>query len=170
MDRAQRLAAVVIEDRAELEALAPDWDRLAEGARAPFGAPAWALGWWRHLAPRGARLAVVAVRDADELVGLAPFYASRRFGVTVLRLISAGLASRVDILASRDREREVAAALAGALAGEVRPDLLRWEGVDGVDALGAAALAELARWPGPPALAGAGTFGAGARARRPFIL
>ena len=75
MDRAQRLAAVVIEDRAELEALAPDWDRLAEDARAPFGAPAWTLGWWRHLAPRGARLAVVAVRDADELVGLAPFYA-----------------------------------------------------------------------------------------------
>jgi CelD/BcsL family acetyltransferase involved in cellulose biosynthesis len=130
VDRAQRLAAVVIEDGAELEALAPDWDRLAEGARAPFGAPAWTLGWWRHLAPRGARLAVVAVHDADELVGLAPFYSSRRFGVTVLRLISAGLASRVDILASRDREREVAAALADALAAEVQPDLLRWEGVD----------------------------------------
>jgi CelD/BcsL family acetyltransferase involved in cellulose biosynthesis len=73
---------------------------------------------------------VVAVRDADELVGLAPFYASRRFGVTVLRLISADLASRVDVLAIPDREDDVATALAVALAAEVRPSLLRWEGVD----------------------------------------
>ena len=130
MGRAQRLAAAVIEDRSELEALAPDWDVLAEEARAPYGAPAWALAWCRHLAPPTARLAVVAVHDADQLVGLGPFYAARRLGVTELRLISADLASRADILARPDREREVAAALARALADEVRPDVLRWEGVD----------------------------------------
>jgi len=130
VDRAECLAAVVIEDGAQLDALAPAWDRLAEDAGSPFGAPTWVRAWWRHLAPRGARLAVVAVHDADELVGLAPFYASRRLGVTVLRLISADLASRVDILARPGRELEVAGALAGALAAELRPDVLRWEGVD----------------------------------------
>jgi CelD/BcsL family acetyltransferase involved in cellulose biosynthesis len=130
VEGAQRLAVAVIEDRAELEALAPAWDALAEEVRAPFGAPAWALAWWRHLAPRGARLAVVAAHDGGRLVGLAPFFASRRLGVTELRLISADFASRADILCRPGRESEVAAALAAALADGVRPDALRWEGID----------------------------------------
>jgi CelD/BcsL family acetyltransferase involved in cellulose biosynthesis len=130
VDRAQRLSAAVIEDQPALDALGPGWDALSEDVQAPYGAPAWALAWWRHLAPRGARLAVIAVHEADQLVGLAPFFASRGLGVTELRLISADLASRAGILARAGREGEVATALAGALADEVRPHLLRWEGVD----------------------------------------
>lgn len=130
MERTEPLSASVIEDVGELELLAADWDRLAVAIAAPFGAPAWALAWWRHLAPRGARLAVVAVHAGRELVGIAPFYAWRRFGITELRLLSADLASRVGILAGPGREHDVAEAIARALAAELRPDALRWEGVD----------------------------------------
>lgn len=130
MDPAEPLSASVIEDAGELEGLAAAWDALAVAVDSPFGAPAWALAWWRYLAPRGARLAVVAVHDAGELVGVAPFYAWRRLGVTELRLLSADLASRTGILAGAGREHDVAEAIARALSRELRPDALRWEGVD----------------------------------------
>jgi CelD/BcsL family acetyltransferase involved in cellulose biosynthesis len=74
---------------------------------------------------------VVAVRTGRELVGLAPFYSVRRLGVTEFRLLSGGLASRLRILAAPGREREVAAAIAEALAeGDPRPDAFRWDAVD----------------------------------------
>jgi CelD/BcsL family acetyltransferase involved in cellulose biosynthesis len=121
----------LVEDPSELEPLKTSWDALAALTGSPFGAPAWALAWWRHLAPDGAGLAVVAVHARDELIGLAPFYSSRRFGVTELRLLGGGLASRLDILASPGHEREIAAAIGRALANAgLRPDIYRWEAVD----------------------------------------
>jgi CelD/BcsL family acetyltransferase involved in cellulose biosynthesis len=123
--------ASLIEDSSELEPLRESWDRLAVSARAPFGAPAWTLAWWRHLAPADARLAVVAVAEGRELVGLAPFFARRRFGVAELRLLGGGFASRLGILAAPGREPEVAAAMAEALAGaQPAPDTFRWEALD----------------------------------------
>lgn len=120
----------LIEDLSQLDSLTAAWDALAVGARSPFGAPAWGLAWWRHLAPNGARLAVVAVHDGGDLIGLAPFYASGR-GVRELRLLGGGWASRLEILASPGRDADVAAAISGTLAESgLRPDLIRWEAVD----------------------------------------
>lgn len=125
------LVGSLIEDPAELEPLQREWDELAVAAGAPFGAPAWALAWWRHLAPRRASLAVVAVRDGDRLVGLAPFFAKPRFGTTEIRLLSGGLASRLGILARVGREAEVAQAVAEVLAeSDLQPDSFHWEAVD----------------------------------------
>lgn len=125
------LSAAMISDPAELDSLAEGWDALAVEAHAPFGAPAWALAWWRHLAPEGAHLAVVAVRSGADLVGLAPFYAARGRGITELRLLGGGFASRLGILARPGLEPEAAAAIAATLADdELRPDALRWEAVD----------------------------------------
>lgn len=59
----------------QLEAIAPQWQRLCEYAAArPFQSPAWLLPWWRHVG-RG-ELACVAVRDdaTSELAGFAPLY------------------------------------------------------------------------------------------------
>ncbi|MEK6251717.1 MAG: GNAT family N-acetyltransferase [Actinomycetota bacterium] len=121
----------MIEDPSGLDSVRASWDALAVSVGAPFGAPAWAEAWWRHLAIEGARLAVVAVHAGDELIGLAPLYSSRRFGVTELRLLSGGLASRLGILAGPGREPQVAAAISEALADAgLRPDILRWEAVD----------------------------------------
>jgi CelD/BcsL family acetyltransferase involved in cellulose biosynthesis len=127
----EELSTSVIQDPSELEGLRASWDALAVAVRSPFGCPAWAEAWWRHLAPNRARLAVVAVHAGDELVGLAPFYSTRRFGVTELRLLSGGLASRLGILAVPGQEQEVAEAIAEALADhDPRPDVLRWEALD----------------------------------------
>lgn len=128
---ASGVSARLFEDASALDSLQSSWDALAVATRSPLGAPAWALAWWRHLAPAGARLAVVAVQDGDDLVGLAPFYATRRLGVTELRLLSGGWASRLGILAIPGRESEVAAAISEAVAeSEPRPDVFVWEAVD----------------------------------------
>jgi CelD/BcsL family acetyltransferase involved in cellulose biosynthesis len=131
VQRGEALSSSLIQSPSELDGLRASWDALAVAVRSPFGCPAWAEAWWRHLAPDRARLAVVAVHAGDELVGLAPLYATRRFGVTELRLLSGGLASRLGILAAPGQEPEVAAAIAGALADlDPRPDIFRWEAVD----------------------------------------
>jgi CelD/BcsL family acetyltransferase involved in cellulose biosynthesis len=125
------LTGTLIDDPDQLDSLREGWDALAVRVRSPFGAPAWAQAWWRHLAPKGARLAVVAVHAGHELVGLAPFYSSRRLGVTELRLLSGGFASRLGILASPGRQREVAAAIAHALIdADLGPDVFRLEAMD----------------------------------------
>lgn len=124
------LSGRLVEEASELESLQSSWDALAVAAGSPFAAPAWALAWWRHMAPDGARLAVVAVHRDDDLIGLAPFYASGR-GVKQLRLLSGGWASRLGILARLGSEPEVAAAISATLAdSDLRPDVIRWEAVD----------------------------------------
>jgi hypothetical protein len=32
------------------------------------------LAWWRHAAPRTSRLAIVVVRDEEEVIGIAPWH------------------------------------------------------------------------------------------------
>lgn len=140
------VSARLYEDAAELEPLRPDWDALAIRCRAPFAAPAWAESWWRHLAPSGSELAVVAVHDGDRLIGLAPLYASRRLGVSELRLLGGGFASRLGLLADAGREEAVAAAVAEALsAAPRRPEILKWEAIDASSPWPEAISAE---WPG----------------------
>ena len=125
------VSATLIQEPSELGPIHASWDELAVDVRSPFGAPAWAQAWWRHLAPSGAHLAVVAVHAGDDLVGLAPLYASRRLGVTELRLLSGGFASRLGILARDGHEGDVAAAIPRALAeANLRADAFRWEAVD----------------------------------------
>lgn len=120
----------LIDDAAALESLRGEWDALAERVGAPFGAPGWAEAWWAHMAPTGARLAVVAVRDGNRLIGLAPLYVTRALGVTEARLLGGGWASRLGILAEEGSEEQVAAAIAAAFAtGPASPDIIHWEGI-----------------------------------------
>jgi CelD/BcsL family acetyltransferase involved in cellulose biosynthesis len=113
-----------------LERLYPEWDALALAGGQPQMAPAWVLAWWRHLAPADALPRAVAVRDRDELVGLAPFFieAGRR-GRVDYRLPSIRISARLQPLAVPGREWEVAAAIAAALDSAIpRPDLIALEG------------------------------------------
>lgn len=71
-----RLSARVVQSLGELVPYRAQWDELAVEARRPFSAPAWALAWWDHLRPEGARLRVLAVEDDERLVGVVPLYAS----------------------------------------------------------------------------------------------
>jgi CelD/BcsL family acetyltransferase involved in cellulose biosynthesis len=60
-----------IEEPAELEALAPEWDALAELDPTPFSLSAWYLAWWDGYGA-GRRPRVCTVWDGPELVALLP--------------------------------------------------------------------------------------------------
>jgi CelD/BcsL family acetyltransferase involved in cellulose biosynthesis len=122
------LATKVIEAEADAAAVSQEWDDLAIAASRPFCAPAWALAWWRNVAPAGAALRIVTVRDGERLVGLAPFWADgsgRRPGYETM---AAHLSPPAGPLAAPGREAEVAAALTEALAeASPKPASLRLE-------------------------------------------
>jgi CelD/BcsL family acetyltransferase involved in cellulose biosynthesis len=127
------LSAELIDDIAALETIVPAWDELAGRRGLPMSTPAWMLGWWRHLRPADAQLRVVVVRDADEVIGVAPFFAterSRPFRRVDYRLLSAGDGEGLCPLAVPGREWDVAPLFARALgAGAPRPDLIAFEAV-----------------------------------------
>ncbi len=118
----------LISDISTLEALIPEWDALAVSNKRPTCSPAWMLGWLRHLAPAGACARVVAVRDEQELIGLAPFFVQEGLrGRTDYRMMGESL-PRTAPLACPGREWEVAQAIGAALAEAIpRADVLALE-------------------------------------------
>lgn len=126
------LVPKLITERSELETVGTRWDQLAVTNRLPMMAPACVLAWWRHLAPPRAEPRTILVHDGPELVGVAPFYVDldRPRGRIDLRLPGIELAGRLAPLAEPGREREVAGALARALANcEPSLELLALEGL-----------------------------------------
>ncbi len=121
----------VIEDLAEAQALAPQWDALAVESSLPLCAPGWMLSWWRHVAAPGSALRIIAVCDAGELVALAPWFVQTGGGGrTDIRFLGAELSDRVDVLCAAGREREVAGELRRTVARlQPRPDLIAFEAV-----------------------------------------
>ncbi len=126
------LVPKLITERSELETVGTRWDQLAVTNRLPMMAPACVMAWWRHLAPPRAEPRTILVHDGPELVGIAPFYVDldKPRGRIDLRLPGIELAGRLAPLAEPGREREVAGAVARALA-ERRPslELLALEGL-----------------------------------------
>jgi CelD/BcsL family acetyltransferase involved in cellulose biosynthesis len=121
----------VIDDLEGAQTLAPEWDELAVARSLPLCAPGWMLAWWRHLAPSGGGLRVIAVRDGAQLIAVAPWFLQRgENGRVDARFLGAELSDRVDVLCAGGREREAASALRDAL-GELRPrpHLLAFEAV-----------------------------------------
>lgn len=125
------LSSELIEDLAPLQVLRSEWDTLALACARPVMAPDWVMAWWRHIAPEGATPRVVAVRDRDRLVGLAPFYvvAGKR-GRVDYRLPGSQLGGRLSPLAAPGKEWDVAAMIGPTLAqAQPRPDLVALEGL-----------------------------------------
>src|ERR1700722_17164226 len=92
-----------------------------------MAAPAWALAWLRHLAPRDAQARVIAVRDGDTLVGLAPLFLSRDGGATAYAPLGELLLWRGVPLGDPKRIWEVTQVMWSALrALEPAPDILRF--------------------------------------------
>jgi CelD/BcsL family acetyltransferase involved in cellulose biosynthesis len=146
--RRMTLTAEVLDTLEKVEPTVAEWDRLAVGASRPYCAPAWLLAWWRHAAPANARLAVIAVRDGDRLVGIAPFWAERRSPGLLWEysLLGTDITSRIEPVAARGAIAEVATAVSATLhAADPYPDLIRMEGVP-ADSPWPAYL--LSSWPG----------------------
>jgi CelD/BcsL family acetyltransferase involved in cellulose biosynthesis len=123
--------AEVIDDLTAAAALAPAWDELAQEASLPLCAPGWMLSWWRHMAPEGSELRIVAVHDGETLVALAPWFAGRGpRGRVDVRFLGAQISDRVDVLCRPGREREAADAIRRAIPSlRPRPDLIAFEAV-----------------------------------------
>jgi len=137
----------LIDDPAQLAALAPEWHELALANARPMALPAWLLAWHRHMAPPRTALRAVAVRDRGTLLGLAPMFVDLAAGGRVdYRLMGAPL-PRQSPLAVPGREWEVAEVMAGLLAeADPRPDIIALES----HSLGAQWAAALQRgWPAP---------------------
>jgi len=122
--------ARLIEDVAEAEAIHEAWDGLAEASRRPFCSPAWMLAWWRNARPKGASLRLVAVREGEDLVGIAPFFSIRGpGGIHELRLLTSRTSVRAEPLAKPGMEVEVASAAVDLLrTAKPRLDLVLFEG------------------------------------------
>ena len=59
----------------------------------PFGRAMWWSSWWRHLRQHRSELFLLTVWDGDQLVGLAPWYTYRAFGLgRVIRFLGDGRA------------------------------------------------------------------------------
>ena len=66
----------VLKGRQAIETIAPEWDRLVEGAFiSAFSQPAWHLAWIDAFAVQN--IAVVTAREGDRLVGVLPLSRSR---------------------------------------------------------------------------------------------
>jgi len=120
----------LIIDPSRLLELAPAWDELAVVQAQPMGSPTWMLSWLRHVAPASASARVVAVRQGERLVALAPFYVDEaRRGRVDYRLLGDAL-PRSSPLAVPGLEWEVAASITATLAGaSPPPDVIALESV-----------------------------------------
>jgi CelD/BcsL family acetyltransferase involved in cellulose biosynthesis len=133
----------VVVDLDGLQRLYAEWDALAVLCGLPYMSPAWAMGWWRHLAPMDATARVVVIRDRGQVIGLAPFWLSdgRREaeqtmraqiaarGRLTYRLPGSMISSAVCPLALPGREWQVAEAVGRALdAATPRPDIIALDG------------------------------------------
>ena len=114
------MRAELVEDIEALAAYSNPWDALAVECARPYCCPAWLLPWWRHAAPVGARLRTVVVLDGEQLVAIAPLYASRGVGLDIHRLLGRGASLGVEPLAREGAEEESARLIASALAGSLR--------------------------------------------------
>jgi CelD/BcsL family acetyltransferase involved in cellulose biosynthesis len=115
----------------QLEALVPEWDALAVSCSLPLMSPGWMLPWWRHLAPKGALLRALEVRDGAALVGLVPFFvtAPGHGGRVAYRLLGSGSGAPLALLVPAGREQQVVQAATRALSkADPRPDLIEFSG------------------------------------------
>lgn len=123
------ISAEVVTEVQALEPLEPRWDELATRLRAPYCSPVWMLAWWRRVADPRCALRVVVVRDGEEIVSVAPFFAVRDLGIVRYRLLGGDVSFPVQPLAAPGYERAVAGSVVDALASsDPRPDLVSLDG------------------------------------------
>ncbi len=115
----RNLAVDRVTSDADAEQLAAEWEALAVQVGAqPFGLPAMALPWWRHLG-RG-ELAIATVRTkAGDLVGVAPFHERRRPLMREVRPLGHGMGAIASFLEAPIKA-DVADALLRGLIGDRR--------------------------------------------------
>src|SRR5215210_4730399 len=105
---------------AELSGLTAAWSELAETAGQPYTRAEWMLSWWKHAAPPSVDLSVVASFAGPDLIGIAPFFATRE-RPAVYRLLASPVCAGLAPLVRPGAEEEVAASTCAALAALPNP-------------------------------------------------
>jgi len=126
-----RLRGELLDSASALDPYLERWDLLATEAQLPYCSPAWTLGWWRHAAPREARLRVVTVLEGDRVVAIAPLYAeSAGLGLVQYRFLAADVTPRVQPVVEDGAVAAVAPVMVATLSRSTpRPDLILFEGL-----------------------------------------
>ena len=120
------LTVVCLQDRAQLDRLEPQWDRLlaSSDVASPFLTPGWQAAWLDTYG-RGRLLWVLTAHRADRLVGLWPLTLVRRSIFRVLEPAGAGRSDWLDVLTTDVDRGDVVAAFLAYLANRRRDwDLL----------------------------------------------
>lgn len=88
----------------------------------PFQTWEWASLWWKHFG-KGKRAQVLCVQAGEEVVGIAPLYASFTVMGKCLRWMGTGISDRLGIVAAPEYERAVAEAVVEWLERQPCADL-----------------------------------------------
>ncbi len=84
-NRGDSISLTTIQSLEQWQVFDSDWQRIAQGR--PMQGFAWQSAWWRSLGRGGDRLAILAVRENDQVIGFAPFFVTNTaFGKTVCLL------------------------------------------------------------------------------------
>ncbi len=112
------LTTEVITTRDQLSDLWQQWEALPRPS--VMQSPAWLLTWWDAYGAPGRELSVVAVRDGETLVGLAPWYAESKRGGRHLQWLGDGRAcsDHATFLCHPDYQTDVVEAIADWLLDE----------------------------------------------------
>lgn len=97
-------------DAQALCALRDEWSALCDRSNTAtiYQTWDWVDAWWKAFG-RGKSLRLLLVRDGDDLVGVAPLYASRHLGTPLRRLafLGTGVSDYLDVIAAPGAEAEV---------------------------------------------------------------
>jgi CelD/BcsL family acetyltransferase involved in cellulose biosynthesis len=123
------LAVYSYHDDGGFDVLAEEWNGLLHRSSADtlFLTLEYQRTWWQHLGE--GELLILAVRDGEELVGIAPLFATENDQEQRI-LATVGcvdVSDYLDLIVAQGREEEVYAALAGYLAGPSAP---AWDVLD----------------------------------------
>jgi CelD/BcsL family acetyltransferase involved in cellulose biosynthesis len=125
---------LVISDVSGFDALGPEWEALfAAAGSSVFKSFIWQRGWWRHHGEDFTRrlLHLVTIREAGELIALAPFYIdvhrhNALASTRTLRFIGTGFSDHLDMLVRPGHADTAIPALAGHLAS-------LWKSLDAIE-------------------------------------
>ncbi len=129
--RVEARPAIAVEELTTVEALErlrPEWRQLWArcDSATPFQSPEWLLPWWRHFG--GGELCALTLRQAERLVGLAPFWVrtNPQARTCDLLLLGTGITDYLDVLVDPEAEADTTAAMFSWLARERE----RWDVCD----------------------------------------
>lgn len=82
------LTVTLVDSVCEWQGNDSDWTRLTQGH--PLHSQAWLRSWWEEMGNQHGQLAIARVRDANQVVGFAPFFVEHTWKGTTLRFLGSG--------------------------------------------------------------------------------